>query len=233
MAGVNGQLGMSTSPNSSEDLDSNLATPATKVSNLSPSDIRETFKVGTTGIVRSKVPPAFILTQSPQRQGQGNDLHHVSTYAPQDPFVSGPGLSATTQSSTDTSKLSPIASSFTPQSVLTSNSVSSVALSTQLSESLSKLVGYPASTGLPLSPGVLSSTGNRSDAGFGPSSPALYENLNQEFELSVGKKFRHGSFSTDNGAFRCLVVGQVATDCPAAAIEGFFSVSDHDLKGVK
>ena len=238
MAGVTGRHGLNTSPNSSEELDSNEATPATKVSNPSPNDVRETLKPSNAGIVRSKVPPAFILAQSPQRFGHTDNQPNGSGCITQDPFVSVTSLSATTQSSNEASKLSPIASTFTPHSVLTSSSGSSfafsessagVTLSAQLSEGFqSKLGGLASPSGLPLSMEMFSTAAHRlNDKLEGVSASFSAENVHYDLlaEPPMEKIARRGSFSTDKGASRCLMVGQVATDCPVAAIEGFFSVS--------
>ena len=240
MTGVSGHGGYNTSPNSSEELDSNQATPATKVSVFSPHDIREALKPSNIGIVRSKVPPAFVLTQPQPTFTQNIQTPNGTSCATQDPFVSGPSLSATTQSSTDTSRLSPTASTFTPPSTLTSSSGSSLALSEpsdnvtfhaqQFKDIHSKLLSLVAPPGLPIPPGVLNSPVYRPSNKLEDTSVSSASRDTQSehrVEFSMFKDTTNGSFSTDNGISRCLMVSQVATDCPVAAIEGFFSVSVH------
>lgn len=246
MAGVSGLNGFNASPNSSEERDSDQATPATKTSLFSPHHVREILKPSNTGIVRSKVPPAFVLTQAQPTLIQNAQVRHGSDATTQDPFVSGPTLSATTQSSTDTSKLSPIASTFTPQSLVASSTASSVILSEpagsvtlspqRLKDLQAKLVGLAA----PSAPSVLPSlrhnplykSSNRFENGL-PSSTAEDPHSDGRSQPLVFKDTKQGSFSTDRGTSRCLTISQVATDCPVAAIEGFFSVRVHILSVVR
>ena len=113
--------GIPASPNSSEEVDSHHDTPATKISPFSPEETWSQLKPAGTGFSRSKLPPQFLLF-SPDGGSQTSGLPR-----PQDPFVSGPNLSGTTQASTDVSKLSPNALTFTPTTLVDSSSAKSAA----------------------------------------------------------------------------------------------------------
>ncbi|KAL9099875.1 MAG: hypothetical protein Q9163_004681 [Psora crenata] len=109
------------SPNSSEEVDSHHATPATKLSTLSPPEPHGSLNLGGRGIVRAKVPPAFDLTFTNASFSVKPQQGTSPSFGYQDPFVSGSSFASTsTQSSADVSKLSPVASAFTPASVLES-----------------------------------------------------------------------------------------------------------------
>ena len=243
MAEINGPYGLTTSPNSSEELDSDQATPATKTSLFSPHNAREALKSNNTGIIRSKVPPAFVLTQAQPTLIQHHQAQKSPDGATQDPFVSGPKLSASTQFSADTSKLSPIASTFTPQSLLASSPSSSVALSElsgsvtlppqQLQDLQSKLVILAAPSGRQV---PLERPETLRNLWYKPSNEVEYAKGYSATEIShseylseprVFKDASQSPFSTDEGISRYLMISQIATDCPMAAIERFFSVRFH------
>lgn len=109
------------SPDSSEPLDSVQATPATKFSAFSPESTRLSSSSSIRGIIRPRVPPPFDLhlhCKGQHAQGSHKDSAASSFH---DPFVTGtPLTSTTTRSSLDPSKLSPAAAAFTPASVLES-----------------------------------------------------------------------------------------------------------------
>lgn len=240
MAGVSGSNGFNASPNSSEELESGHATPATKTSLFSPQEVREILKPSNTGIVRSKVPPAFVLTQAQPTPTQQLQVCTGQDGVTQDPFISRPTLSATTQSSTDTSKLSPIASTFTPQNLLASSTASSVILSEptgsttlspqRLRDLQSKLAGLAAPPGLShlpdLHPSTLQKLSYKPEDG--KAAFAIGDlRLDRSSQPEYSKDVWHGSFSTDRGTSRYLLISKVAHDCSVAAIEAFFSVRSH------
>ena len=251
MPGANGRHGFTTSPNSSEELDSNHGTPATKLSAFSPNNSRETLKLSSsTGIVRSKVPPAFVLTQAQSNFNHNNEARGASSFASQDPFVSGPNLTATTRSSTDASKLSPVASAFTPQTFFSSSNESSVAFSEPsggvtvsprgFNNSQSKLpffVPAPGRSvprglcspppGLPDPYGIPASHGYKTNNDFNVASVSTTAG---DLEPSVDSRpvqtgtLNIGSFSTNDGTSRTLMVKQISETLSATQIEEFFSV---------
>lgn len=116
MATLSQLQGISTSPNSSDEVDSYHDTPATKISPFSPQENRGQLKPAGIGLSRSKVPPQFLLFTP------NGDFGSSASLRPQDPFVSGPDLSGTTQVSVEASKLSPNASAFTPTTLVDSGS---------------------------------------------------------------------------------------------------------------
>ena len=110
-----------TSPDSSEPLDSTHATPATKLSVFSPEATRLSSGSSGRGIVRPRVPPPFDLQAPSNSQHHHNSLKESAVSSHHDPFTSGsPLTSTTTRSSSDPSKLSPTAATFTPASALES-----------------------------------------------------------------------------------------------------------------
>ena len=108
--------GLSDSPNSSEEIGSYQDTPATKISPFASQGNRGQLKPVGIGFARTKLPPQFLLFSPNGKFGNSTSLR------PQDPFVSGPDLSGTTQVSADASKLSPNASTFTPTTLVESAS---------------------------------------------------------------------------------------------------------------
>ena len=104
------------SPNSSEEIDSHHDTPATKISPFSPEASRANLKPVGIGFSRSKLPPQFLLHKP------NGETSSSASLRPADPFVSSQTLSGTTQASTDASKLSPNACTFTPTTLVGSGS---------------------------------------------------------------------------------------------------------------
>lgn len=123
-------IAATTSPDSSEEAESNDVTPATKLSPLSPRDVYDRTKSMSTGIVRPKVPPAFNLKSSQSNLTAIDQVHSHSPSTLQDPFVTGPRARLTDSSYVGSSKLSPTASLFTPGSRLIHGHVSSDPTST-------------------------------------------------------------------------------------------------------
>ena len=108
------EMPASASPNSSEDVDT-YGTPATKISSFSPDKARESLVAPTAGIMRSKVPPPFVLEKNPfETVSAGQSVNQPPAIHSHDPFVSSSTLKAVFKDSKYGSKLSPVASSFTP-----------------------------------------------------------------------------------------------------------------------
>lgn len=234
MAGINDHHGVSASPNSSEEIESHHGTPATKLSPFSPEETREGVKLSGHGIVRSKVPPAFVLTQAQSNFSPQSNAGTSSLFSAQDPFISTSNFSSTTRSSTDASKLSPVASAFTPASLL--GSLSSAALS--------------ATQGLPLSDPAYND--RKSGHAFlkAPTTPSTYhprsigstfpsstESPDVQLPLTHGptgsslcnlgadaEPLKHGRFSSDDGTSRSLMITHVSPEISATEIDGLFNV---------
>lgn len=122
MACIQDHNGTSASPNSSEEVDSHHATPATKLSPFSPDQISDEPKHISQGIVRTRVPPPFVLARDQSNFSPNGKSGNAFVPGSQDPFLSVPYLSSNTQSSGDGSKLSPNALAFTPTSFIESAS---------------------------------------------------------------------------------------------------------------
>ena len=116
MATVVPNQGLSDSPNSSEEIGSYEDTPATKISPFASQENHGQLKPVGIGFARTKLPPQFLLFSPNSKFGNSASLR------PQDPFASSLDLSGTTQVSTDASKLSPNASTFTPTTFVESGS---------------------------------------------------------------------------------------------------------------
>ena len=117
MAGLAKQHSTATSPNSSEDVESHQATPATKLSAFSPDDTRD-FTTSGSRIVRI---PAYDLKITTAKSNLSAKKASSSTVSNHDPFVSAsPLASSTTKSSIESSKLSPVAAAFTPTTIFDS-----------------------------------------------------------------------------------------------------------------
>lgn len=232
MAATSIQQGLSVSPNSSEDVESTHATPATKLSAFSPAEVRESLKVNGSGIKRSKIPPAFVLAQPQssfiQKSQARNDLLSTSC----DPFVSGSKAAAHTRSPTEISKLSPIASTFTPRSHLLSGT------------------GTPsfADNGPPPGLDLSAQAWERGLPGSGRTTASLKSDevhADQVHQDEVATdtcpktqkapataagngviRFTgtHRSFSMGNGTSRSIMVSRIPTTTPLEEIQGFFNV---------
>ena len=233
MASTNDLHGASASPNSSEEVESHHGTPATKLSPFSPDDVPDNLKIAGHGIVRSKVPPAFVLTHAQSNFTPKGKAGHAVASAPQDPFITAPILSSTTRSSADTSKLSPIASSFTPASLL--DSVSSAgkpntvetALYTSTNNDDTKNLTFLA----PPSASKASDNGTKTQdyvlpdsSNAGVLSQSLPKSFTWKEAVTHAGLLKLGQFSSDDGTSRSLMISQAARNTSAKEVDQFFNV---------
>lgn len=229
MACTHDHNGTSTSPNSSEEVESHHGTPATKLSPFSPDQIPEEIKHVNQGIVRTRVPPPFVLARDQSSFGPNGMTGNSMLPGSQDPFLSVPNLSSNTQSSGDGSKLSPNASTFTPTSLIESASSND--------NSSSGAFQYPVSapicgTGLQgldfLSP---KSRSNNLHYDL-DSKKCFLSSPNSSFGTvvtSVGS-MKLGKFSTDVPKSRSLMAGPVSRATSAKEIEKLLGVSLVDVQ---
>lgn len=201
------------SPDSSEEVDSHLATPATKLTTFSPDDIHDFNNPRSRGIVRSNVPPAFDLTITAANfNGEGQQGKTSSTRC-NDPFTSASSFgSNTTKTSTDTSKLSPAAASFTPSTLLESPTTPN------------RHGG--ATVSLQLSKGTL--VGNSPNEQPSKQTPLGHGTVPERFSrLSLTTVSDHldtsRSFSLDDGTSRSLTLD--AAGCDQSHVTSHFTVS--------
>lgn len=241
MASSQDHNGTSASPNSSEEIESPHGTPATKLSPFSPDQVLEDLKQVNQGIVRARVPPSFVLARDQSNFGPKGKIGNSIASGSQDPFLSVPNLSSNTQSSGDGSKLSPVASTFTPTSLI--ESISSNGTSS------SSTFQYPLSapfcgTGAPsldfLSPVSWSgnlqygSTGKNcflsgpNDTSDSPTSLPAVSSLGTL--VKNVRSLKLGQFSTDILKSRSLMAGPVSKATSAKEIEKLLGVSLIDIQ---
>ena len=209
MTTINQRQGISASPNSSEEVESHQDTPATKISPFSPgSNVGQLKSVGS-GFSRAKLPPQFLLFNPDGEMGSSASLR------PQDPFVSAPNLSGTTQASTDISKLSPIASAFTP---------------TTLVEGASGNPGLRDSKAIVSAPAVQDGVQGMLTWSFHRLVSTNGRKAFQQYALAGGPSnngpyFKMGMFSSETGTSRCIVVSQLAGSPSLIEISKLFGVT--------
>ena len=102
-----------TSPVSSEEVDSPQATPATKISLSTPSNAHESIKSNSAVFVRTNIPPHFSLNTGNTKASTDALGVHSSSFPHADPFTSVPNGIARFNNAHQ-SKLSPVATAFTP-----------------------------------------------------------------------------------------------------------------------
>ena len=218
------------SPNSSDEVESQTVTPSTRLSNLTPGEIHDLPSSGSRGIIRAKVPPPFDLKLNAAKTRSRSPTENSTFFAFNDPFVSASSLgSATTRSSTDPSKLSPAAASFTPASVPDSPTSPNHNVDTDLSNF--RKVGRDPDFVLPSTSLKDTKTGHLSKDVA--SSPLRVPHLSNRLSSTTARPHKPheeyaaevtGNFSSEDGISRCLMV-QVGFDVPLHQINQRFSVS--------
>lgn len=232
----------SVSPNSSEEVESHHGTPATKLSPFSPDQGLEDIKHVNQGIVRSRVPPPFVLARDQSNFGPNGKSGNSIVPGSQDPFLSVPTLSSTSQSSGDGSKLSPNASAFTPTSL-----IESVSSSGTTSSSGTFQYPLPASLcgvgiqGLSL----FSPTSRSNKLRYGPNGEGFILSCPDDTTVlpttlpafssfgSLGTNvgsIKLGQFSTDVSKSRSLKAGPVSKATSAKEIEKLLGVSVANIR---
>ena len=223
MACTHDNNGTSASP-SSEEVESHHGTPATKLSPFSPDLVPEEPKHLSQGIVRTRVPPPFVLARDQSNFGPNGKPGNAILPGSQDPFLSVPDLSSNTQSSGDGSKLSPNASSFTPTSLIESASSNGHSSSSGCQYPLSAPACGIGSQSLDLlspkswSANHQSGPSNKNCFLFGPGSSSGTPIANLE-------SIKLGHFSTDVSRSRSLMAGPVGKATSAKEIEKLLGVS--------
>ena len=217
------------SPDSSEAVESQHVTPATKLSAFSPDNTRVSPSSGGRGIVRAKIPPPFDLDNLPSSFRFKSPNDRSGGLGSVDPFVSATSFTpSTARSSIDPSRLSPAAAAFTPATVLDSPSGDQSEALTD--ETLVVNVSGTNATG-PLSPADASGPDIKGDHFVGTQEHATSSSTNiltPERSCSDLKSFSAGKpqnrFSTDDGRSRFLMV-TVGINTSAEAVEQYFTVS--------
>ena len=223
------------SPNSSEEVESYHATPATRLSPFSSDNTRDFSNTGGRRISRANVPPAFDLPLNNANFGTNPKQATDNSFGFQDPFVSGSSFaSTTTGSSTDASKLSPDASTFTPASLLDSplsvkvTGRSGNALSVPQNDYRGTIHGVPGLVALSAKASPTSSLANASSSSSSNATKPL-PHSSQASSLSSSPGFKStppnfGQFSSGDGTSRSLVI-QVGAGRLFEQIEEHLNVS--------
>ncbi|KAG8532028.1 uncharacterized protein KY384_003664 [Bacidia gigantensis] len=188
MAGMARHSSSAPSPNSSEEIESQHATPATKVSTFSPEETHELSSAGSRGIVRAKIPrpstspsplPAVVMVLRRR-------MHHVS-------------------------KLSPAATSFTPASSHHSPSglehYNSTGSSSSLKENGQATVELRADVGSPVF--KTSQSGPQDELLGSTARSTLKTSPHKSFSVTLGLEHASktfGPFSSDDGTSRALMM---------------------------
>ena len=226
----------SDSPISSEEVESHHGTPETKLSAFSPEVFRTQPKAGVYGAVRSNFPPAFSLHHTQGNSSSKASLSNLSIFGSQDPFITNLNVADNGQGSTNSPKLSPVASSFTPRRFheLPCISARPIGLNVSLLKSNSQvsIVGLGHVETKPF-PGT-ASTNNGSGKPpviAGADVPAL-TTIQPDTSVSLngqtsaeGGFIKMGRFSSDDESSRSLVISQIPQSTSSKDIDGFFSVS--------
>ena len=224
MACTNDQSGTSASPNSSEEVESHQGTPATKLSPFSPDQVLEEPKHMNQGIVRTRVPPPFVLARDQSSFGPSGKNGGSIVPGSQDPFLSASNLSSNTQSSGDGSKLSPSASTFTPTSLIQSASTNTEFSFSALQHPLSAPIFGNALRDLDF----LSPKSRLKDLHYGPSGKKYFlSGQNSAFDTVIPNvgPVKLGQFSVDAQKSRSLMAGPVGKATSAKEIEKLLGVS--------
>ena len=224
MAVINGRNDIAASPNSSEEVESYHGTPATKLSPFSPENVHH-LKAGGHGIARSNIPPAFNLFRTNTNFSPKGKAGKTTSLGSQDPFVSAP---ASTRTSSDASKLSPIALKLTPALSHGLSSGHGVPVSASIRQ---HIAAAPVLLALPP---VLQTFPNHATAAnrmlFGSPgadmlSPGILPPSSMDgFGLRVGE-LKNGQFSSDGGVSRALMISQITPGTSVKDIQAIFNVS--------
>lgn len=229
MACTHEHNGTSASPNSSEEVESHHGTPATKLSPFSPDQVPEEAKHVHQGIVRTRVPPPFVLARDQSNFGPNGKAGNAIVPGSQDPFLSVPRLSSNTQNSADGSKLSPNASTFTPTSLIESASSNGNSSSSAFQYPLSAPICGIGLQGL----GFLSPTSRSYNVQHDLSGKNCFlSGPKSSFGgpiTDVGST-KLGQFSTDVPKSRALMAGPVSRATSAKEIEKLLGVSPVNLQ---
>ena len=231
MSGPSVHAAVSASPESSDAVDSQTVTPATKLSSFTPEGTRASSSSSGRGIVRAKVPPPFDLNNTSSHAGKKaiNDNSAGSGFS--DPFISASSFASnTTNSSVDPSKLSPAAAAFTPATAL-----DSPAFSDQQSQKYSGAFGKAGNNNTVLAEKKSASNLLGVKYGYGDRVPSLLGHSNSTpnnffpkiAKSSPGAAFIpriSGTFSSEDETSRCLMV-RFPNDTPRIMLEQHYSVS--------
>ena len=211
----------------SAEADSHHGTPETKMTALSPEDIRTTKAT-----LASDSPPSFSLGTVPMKACPAVQTDESVIAGSQDPFVTS-SLHVSTQYGAEPPKLSPVASAFTPSGLQgsfggTNGSRGSTLPCTLTERAMFQMAGNSLSA--PVSPETaygetalkeyLSSVASRSSTSRASIAPSPSTGPSVDYQLA-----RSGRFSSDGNVSRSLQISGVDQNTSAADLENLISVS--------
>lgn len=217
--------GASTSPLTSEGIESLRGTPATKLSPFSPESATKVINFIASGINRTNVPPSFDLSHVNHGFTTNNNVNAIPAVGSSDPFVSSSYLTTATRG-TSSSKLSPTAFAFTPGTGAAFTPGTGVASTpgTGLGSGYSSKSDTPRKNNVVIVPHGM----NLSPASFRKGSPLKSELIRAGAVDAVFVKFGH--FSKDDATSRVLKISNVAPETAVGELDIFFDVSLVDIR---
>lgn len=225
----------SSSPNSSEEIESHHGTPETKLSVFSPEEFRVQPKASPYGTGRSNLPPLFTLGNSQGKRSPKPNGSKTTTFGYQDPFFASPGVVSNTQNTEDPPKLSPTASSFTPLNLRQSSPSHNMLHNLHMHLHKGGIQnGNPSLIPFPIYP-VPDSTSINANPEKHPLSAerATSETISTSSSCHLSIEVvspKIGLFSSDSENSRSLMISQVSRKTSTKEIEDFFSVSGFPSK---
>lgn len=235
MIEANHPRGRGGSPSSSETVNSAQNTPETKLTAFSPEELRSGYKVPKSGIARPNIPPAFSLNVQLKASPSGK-TGNTSNFVSADPFVgSSTAAVSTGRGFSGGPKLSPVASSFTPQgsfeSLFRSGNRQNFGVPTSTSKHSVGSSGTdfsdPASSFITFSKDFATHEEHATSANATPRQSQSSSGASSKIFAKLGQ------FSSDVGSSRYLYIGDVPGKTPMTEIEQFFHVStryiEHDV----
>lgn len=190
------------SPSSSEAVASTQNTPETKLTALSPEELRSGHQAG--NVAKANVPPTFALNVFPASNGNAGN-----TGRPSDPFVGPSNVIGTGTRSSRLTHLSAAATAFKP------TGRHHVTLPGGAFKHRDDTTDSRATTPR--------ATATRNNTAATASTSTTNVNPLLAVRALVFPKF--GAFSTDHDTSRYLMIGQVALRTQLSELEGIFNVS--------
>ena len=221
--------GFSSSPESSGEIESRCDTPETKLSTFSPEHRRAEQKLSAYNM-KSSLPPTFHLSHPQAKTSPKGKASDSKTHGSHDPFVI---TSTYSRIFNDQPKLSPTASSFTPQNLIGSaistgtSHPPNFANFTSNSTTGSLGVGYLAANSVPdisssdpqLKNYLLSLAGGPM---MSPISPGSFSSSDGSVTTAASSKV--GQFSSDDDTSRSLMISKVDRKTSIKELDDFFNV---------
>ena len=225
--------GVSSSPQSSEEVGSLRGTPDTRLTAFSPEEFRTATKTSAHGSAKLHVPPPYTLKEGHVTKGVINDGSKYTTLGLQDPFFTTKGGSSN-RAPNAVLKLSPTASDFEPSGLLhtiksTGNTEASGLVPPAIpSYGATSAIGLLAASSVPDIPHTKLQLKSYPSSLTTESviSPVSQGSFSSSFgSVTVVNSPKIGPFSTDGVTSRYLKIGNAAARISAKELEETFNVS--------